>query len=229
MKISRVNFPQVRMPHVLLSLGLLVLAACTTPFTADVSRFQRLPAPSGESFAIEAKDPARAGSLEFAQYASYVESQLARQGYQRAASADAATLVVKLDYGVNDGREKVETRYSGFGNYGWYGGWYGWSWPYSSRYWRRSPYYWGSFYDPWWGPGFGGPEVYSYTVYRSYLDMDIVRKTNNEPVFEGRAEATTRTSDLTQLVPKLVEAMFTGFPGNSGQTVRVKIDPKKGG
>ncbi len=209
-----------------LSLGLLaMISACATPFAADVSRFQRLPAPSGESFVIEARDPARSGSLEFAQYASYVENKLVQQGYQHAASPEAATLIVKLDYGVNDGREKIDTRYTGFG-YGW-GGWGGYGWPYYSRY-RYSPYYWGGFYDPFWGPGYGGTEVYSYTVYRSYLDMDILRK-NGQPVFEGRAEANTRSSDLTKLVPNLVEAMFTGFPGNSGQTVRVKIDPKKAG
>jgi hypothetical protein len=217
----------MKLPKILLSLGLLALvAACTTPFTADVSRFQRLPAPSGESFTIEARDAERSGGLEFAQYASYVEKQLTQQGYQRAASPEAATLVVKLDYGVNDGREKLDTRYTGFG--AGYGGWGGWGWPYYSRY-RYHPYYWGSFYDPFWGPGFGGgTEVYSYTVYRSFLDMDIVRK-NGAPVFEGRAEATTRSSDLTKLVPNLVEAMFSGFPGNSGQTVRVKIDQKKSG
>jgi Domain of unknown function (DUF4136) len=213
----------MKLSHLVLSFGLLALAACTTPFTADVSRFQRLPAPSGETFVIEAKDPARAGSLEFAQYAAYVERELAAIGYARAPSRDAATLTVKLDYGVNDGREKIETRYTGFGGWGWYG------WPYYGRYWRHHPYYWSSFYDPWWGPGFGGgPEVYSYTVYRSFLDMDIVRK-GGEPVFEGRAEANTRTSDLTKLVPNLVEAMFTGFPGNSGQTVRVKLDPNREG
>jgi len=28
-------------------------------------------------------------------------------------------------------------------------------------------------------------------------------------------------------VPNLVEAMFTGFPGNSGETVRISIAPEK--
>jgi hypothetical protein len=27
------------------------------------------------------------------------------------------------------------------------------------------------------------------------------------------------------LVPNLIEAMFTGFPGNSGQTVRITVAP----
>jgi len=28
-------------------------------------------------------------------------------------------------------------------------------------------------------------------------------------------------------VPNLVEAMFTGFPGNSGETVRISVAPEK--
>ena len=213
----------MKIAKLLLPFALLAVAACTTPFAADVSRFQRLPAPGGESFAIEAMDKARAGSLEFAQYAAYVESQLTRQGYQRAGSADTATLVVRLDYGVNDGREKVESRYSGFG--------YGYGWPYYGFYGHRRAFYGGFGYGGfgYGGFGYGGPEVYSYTVYCSYLDMDIVRKASGEPVFEGHAEANTRYSDLTRLVPNLVEAMFSGFPGNSGQTVRVRLDPKTNG
>jgi len=30
-------------------------------------------------------------------------------------------------------------------------------------------------------------------------------------------------------VPRLVEAMFTGFPGNSGETVKITIAPEKKG
>ena len=31
---------------------------------------------------------------------------------------------------------------------------------------------------------------------------------------------------LQYLVPNLVEAMFTGFPGNSGETVRISVAPE---
>lgn len=216
---------------------LALVSACATPFVADVSRFQRLPAPTGESFAIEAKDPARAGGLEFAQYAAYVENQLVRQGYARASSPEQATLLVKLDYGVNDGREKIATRYSGFGypgfgysgfgGYGSYG--FGYGGPYYGHRFGYRPYFRSAYYGPYWGSGYGGGEVYSYTVFRSFLDMDIVRRSDGSPVFEGRAEANTRFSDLTRLVPNLVEAMFTGFPGSSGQTVRVKLEPDRQG
>ena len=45
--------------------------------------------------------------------------------------------------------------------------------------------------------------------------------------FEGKAEAVSTSNHLQYLVPNLVEAMFTGFPGNSGETVRISVAPEK--
>lgn len=196
--------------------ALLTLSACATPFQSKVSRFQQMPAPTGQSFTIQAADSSKGGSLEFSQYAALVSQKLQAQGYAVAATPEAATLVVDLDYGVNGGRERIETRP---GTY--YGGMRGW--PYYQRGWWG----YGGWYDPFWGPwGWGGyeqPEVYSYTVYSSFLSMKVARTADSESVFEGRAEAQSRTAELTVLVPNLVEAMFTNFPGISGETVTVKI------
>ena len=82
---------------------------------------------------------------------------------------------------------------------GWGGGWGGWD-------------------------GFGGPDVESYTVYSSILNMTITRA-DGARLFEGRARAHSTTDDLTQIVPNLIEAMFTGFPGNSGQDIRITVQP----
>ena len=46
-------------------------------------------------------------------------------------------------------------------------------------------------------------------------------------MFEGHAQARSRTDELPVLVPNLVEAMFTGFPGNSGETVRITVAPER--
>jgi hypothetical protein len=54
--------------------------------------------------------------------------------------------------------------------------------------------------------------------------MDI-RRPDGQSVFEGTARARSRTDDLRALVPNLVEAMFTGFPGNSGEQVRITVPP----
>lgn len=204
--------------------ALLTLAACASSFQAKVNRFQAMPAPQGQSFYVTAADPADRGSLEFSQYASLVAQKLGAYGYQPAPSADAATLIVALDYGVDQGREKLRTVPGT--------GWRGYD-PFWGPYWGPAywtPYYYGrrhfiyGFHDPFlFGPGYD--EVESYTVYTSGLNMKISRRADGQNVFEGKAEALSRGNDLTYLVPNLIEAMFTGFPGNSGETVKITVPP----
>ena len=202
------------------------LAACATPFKADVSRFQtQLPAPAGQTFTVVADDPSLAGGLEFAQYADYVEANMAQLGYTPVAPGQGADLIVRFDYGVDQGRERV--RSTGFRD-PFYDPWYGYS-----RFGYYRPYRysrfghfgrpWGfGFYDPW----FGGSDIRSYTVYTSGIDLKIDRAATGERLFEGKAEAVSTSNRLPYLVPNLVEAMFTGFPGNSGETVRISIAPE---
>jgi hypothetical protein len=205
--------------------ALLALGACTTGLSTQVSRFQAMPAPQGQSFIVQPADPDDQGGLEFSQYAGQVRQHLLAQGFTEAASPRDASLVVTLDYGVDNGQTKVRTTPGlGFG-YGGYGG-YGFHRPYYSRfggfYGRRNPFYYG-WYDPFFDSGFGYPEVTSYTVYTSFVDMDIKRTADGQSVFEGTAKARSGTDQLQVLVPNLIEALFTGFPGNSGETVRITV------
>ena len=58
------------------------------------------------------------------------------------------------------------------------------------------------------------------------MDLNIRRKVDNAALFEGKAKARSRTDVPSKIVPSLVEAMFTGFPGNSGETLRITIPPE---
>ncbi len=206
---------------------LAALAACATPFNADVTRFQtQLPAPQGQSFAVVADDPALAGGLEFSQYAAYVSQQMERLGYAPASSPETATLLVRFDYGVDRGRERV--RRTGFAD-PFYSPWYGYS-PFGYRggwgyrhpaFYRRGAWAYG-FHDPFFDSGYD-----SYTVYTSGIEMKIDRRADNQRLFEGKAEALSTSNRLQYLVPNLVDAMFTDFPGESGRTVRISVAPEK--
>lgn len=200
---------------------LLGLAACASPFRADVSRFQsQLPPPSGQTFAVVADDPQLAGGIEFGQYADLVVRYLAQQGYRPAASADTADLIVRFNYGVDNGRERVRSTGGGFGGGPYWSPWYGYG---RLGYFRGGPWHYG-WYDPWFDHGYG---IDSYTVYTSGVEMKIDRRVDGARLFEGKAEAVSRSNKLPYLVPNLVEAMFTGFPGNSGETVRISVAPEK--
>lgn len=200
--------------------ALLALGGCATGFKADVSRFQAMPVPQGQTFAVAALDPELNNSLEFAQYAQVVRQNLTQLGYQPAASTGDASLVVKFDYGIDKGREKIRSSPFGYGP-----GWY------------RDPFYWGpyrrsgrfgyihGFHDPFLFGGYGYNDVESYTVYTTDLNLVIDRKADGQRVFEGKAQAMSSSNRMTYLVPNLIEAMFTGFPGNSGETVKITVPP----
>jgi hypothetical protein len=208
--------------------ALLVLSGCAaTPFRADVSRFQQLPPAQGQSFAIKAADPADQGGIEFGTYAGLISQRMQALGYVAAPTGTNADLTVKLAYGVDKGKERRlmsrDPFYDPFWGYG--NGYYN---PYYYRGRRHAGFAFG-YYDPflYGGHGFGrGYDVDSYTVYTSGLDLTISRVADGKNLFEGKAEAKSRSNRLNYLVPNLVEAMFTGFPGNNGETVRISVAPE---
>src|SRR6187431_2627421 len=92
----------------LVPLALAGLAACASPFRADVVRFQSaLPAPAGQTFTVVADDPGLAGGIEFRNYAQLVADHMAQLGYRPVNDTAAADLLVRFDYGVDTGRERV--------------------------------------------------------------------------------------------------------------------------
>jgi len=193
------------------------LTGCAQPFNADVSRFSHeLPAPAGQTFAVVAEDPRNAGGLEFGQYAALVGQQLRKFGY---VAGDPATsdLVVEFNYGVDKGRDKI----SMFGPDPYWGPWRGYGW---------GGYYGGGFYGHRWGYGLYDPwfnDVSVTTVYTSGVDVVIKRRSDGQRVFEGKAQAVSPSNRLPYVVPNLVEALFSGFPGQSGKTVSISIPPEK--
>ena len=86
---------------------MLALSACATGLPTRVQRFQAMPAPQGQSFFVEPADADKRGGLEFDQYANQVRQNMAAQGYSEARSRGDATLIVTLDYGVDQGRDRV--------------------------------------------------------------------------------------------------------------------------
>jgi hypothetical protein len=208
-------------------IALLSMSGCATDFHANVSRFQRLPAPQGQTFRVEASNPQDRGGLEFATYANEVAAHLTQVGYRQATTDGPADMVVQVGYGIDHGQQKVTTT-PGF-DCGWGpGGWGGWGGRWGG--WGRG---WGGWGGRGWGFGWGDPfygggcpDVESYTIYSSFLGMTITRS-DGERLFEGRARAHSVTDDLTKVVPNLIDAMFTGFPGNSGQDIRITIPARQ--
>src|SRR6185369_8447079 len=102
------------------------LSACAQQINTTVSRYQQMPAPQGQTFfVVPAGGMAMNGGLEFQRYASLVAQQLQARGFQPAANAQSANMVVQFGYGVDHGQTRIvedpfyrSHLYSGFG-WGW--------------------------------------------------------------------------------------------------------------
>ncbi len=196
---------------VMLSICALAISACSTNFRSNVTAFHALEQPKGQTIAIVPIDTDKVGSLEFANYAAFVGQEMSKLGYKPAGDAKP-DLVVGLDYSINDGREKVSA--SPFHG--------------SLSYWDRVGLYghWGS-YDPFFSHRSNVNRSLSVkTVYKSEVKFEI-RHPNGKKLYEARADAETRTDNLTTLVPNLITSIFVDFPGPSGVKRRVTLEPKK--
>ena len=212
----------------LVGVAALGLSACATGLPAKVTRYSAMPIPQGQSFYVVPGAGVQPG-LEFKRFAALVTQQMAARGYRPAASTAAADMLVRVGYNVDRGTQEIDVDPFAYNDPFLYGrGFYGR--PYYSRYGyygARSPFYWG-WNDPFWYRGGFNDPIRAYTVYKSQLDLDIVRRVDNAPLFDGRAMARSQTDELGTLVPNLVEAMFTNFPGQNGETVRITVPSRRG-
>ena len=197
------------------------LSACAQQINTTVSRYQAMPAPQGQTFyVVPAGGMANNGGLEFQRYAGIVAQQLQARGFQPATDARSANMVVQFGYGVDRGQVRYVEDPFYYSRWG-YGGWGS---PFYSPFYRSRWGYGGYGYgwgwnDPFW---YGGG-IDSYVEYHSQIDLHIRAAGTNAPLFDGRAQARSMTNRLDVVIPSLVDAMFTGFPGHSGETVKITI------
>lgn len=187
---------------------LALLASCAYKMKSQVVTFHEGPLPRGETIRVQPMDNLQEGSLEFEHYAESLRQNLRSIGYTPVQAGQPAQLVAEIDYSVTDGQTRISSDTRGYSRYHFY---YGHS---------RSPFYYG-FYHDW------PPEIYAYTVYNRTLLMNISRiEGEREVLFEGRVQSVGREHEIAKIMPYLITAMFTNFPGESGVTKVVTVETK---
>lgn len=189
------------------ALGLAVLSGCATPVgPVEVTRFHApdISALGRGVIAIEAAPGQDGSSLEFRSYAAAVSQELARLGYseQVAGSSSAQVATVRIAREVyRPDRRRGPVSVGVGGSTGSYGSGIGL------------------------GIGFdlsGPPPEQVETL----LGVTIKHRASGQAIWEAKASFTVRASSplaSTQLgAAKLAQALFKGFPGQSGETIQVK-------
>ena len=210
--------PASRTLTVPFGLAALALAGCTTTAPVQVTRFHLAQPIAPGSITVETGTPAGAaglgpGSLETQGYNAIVAGRLARLGFTPAPVAGQSELVasVTVDRGT---REDLAARRSGFsfgiGGFGGGGGY---------RHGGTSV-----------GGGVGatvpiGGNQPRYVI-GTRLMVQLKRRSEGTVIWEGRAQTEAHGTDPASqpdtAVARLADALFAGFPGESGRTITVK-------
>lgn len=178
-----------------------------TSSAVDVTRFHLGQQIARGEIAVEPVNPAQGNSLEFARYAAAVERQLTALGWQvvRSNARSEQVALVRVDQGS---RAQFANRPSiSFGLGGGTGGY-------------RS------------GVGIGGGVTVpvggrrSNEVVVTELGVRLARRSDGTAIWEGRAQqearAGTPLAGAAAAVDRLAPALFAGFPGESGRTIRIR-------
>ncbi len=173
------------------------------------------------SFILVAEDAQESSRLEFKSYANLVATYLQDLGYKPFSGTEItqADIIVALSY---DSEQKQETRYhqqythipsNGFHINGKDVIWHGSDFTVQQNV----------------------PEIVSVTEYKvelifaqgntARLIEDKWRLPNH--IFEARAHHKGRNAPLHSVMPYMIKAIFTGFPGNNGETLDVGIPVRK--
>ncbi|GHF15850.1 hypothetical protein GCM10017044_07600 [Kordiimonas sediminis] len=197
--------PFVATQKLLVIAAALMLGACSSYFSSDVSTFHTIGSPIRGTAAIVPMDSSKQESLEFRQYGAAIGYQLKQYGFSESGD-NQPDYIVGFDVRISDGREKIYNRPASYAGY-----------------YNRTRYYWGHWgvYDPFYDPFQN--ELVAKTVYHAELFVEI-KTPDGEVVYEGRSETDARENSLPNVVPLLAETLFKEFPGPNGVTRKVSID-----
>lgn len=179
---------------------------------------------SGKIFVLAADNDLN-NSLEFSHYKRKFEEKFSENGYQIVQSTSEADYIALVAYGIDDGKTSIVstpifgqtgggTTYSSGTVYG-----SGGSTSYSGTSYTMPTY------------GVLGSSTGSVTQFTRAIALDVIdaKSTVNDikKVYEARAKSTGSCSVIAGVFDEILEAMFKGFPGESGKTRKVEV-PSKG-
>jgi hypothetical protein len=207
----------------LLALLAILIAGCTTtPLRNNVTAFNTWPNDlDDKTYAIE-RTAEQANDLEFQTYENMLRAELARHGFEEQPVANAR-LSVKLQYksSVRDVQvyQPVAEPYAM--PWGWGGGAFGCQGP--QGYYPPGIYY----------PGCGAPPIVQqqatrYQMYARHVRVWIADAKTKRNLFDVTVNGDDSQGPLPEMMPYMLRAAFSDFPGQNGvpRVVEYKLDKK---
>ena len=204
---------------IVLALSTLFLSGCARVVESDVAVFHQLgETPIPKTYALFPLN-VQENSPGYKTYAALIRQELGKYKYKEVAGEEYPDVVIAFGYGIDSGREKLvsipgygqprvtfNTTHGAFGVYSNYGVHFGNT--------IHKP-----FYDT----------VGSYTVsiteygrslWLSIVDANSMGTEKLNVLYEGSVKSIGSSSQLSEVIPAMIKALFKSFPGKSGETRR---------
>lgn len=148
-------------------------------------------------------------SLAFKEYTRLIESKLSKAGLKYAEDAE---LVMQINFGIDNGKT-ITTTAPVYGQKG--GDMTTTHGSYNNQEFSKTTYTVPTY-------GIVGTTPYKTTEYTKYMTVDIFDAKTNKKIYEARATNQDETSEIIEMVPYLINAIFDDFPGKNGKTIEIK-------
>lgn len=191
------------------------LTGCTTSPTvvrSEVTAFHEWPANLQNATFTFDPSAEQQNNLEYRAYASLIREELQRLGFRAAENQEKTDLIVRFQYGIT-GRDvrivepmMVDPGFPPFG-------------PYWGRY--------GSYYDPFWHPGYVDRYETQYVLYTRRLHITLSQASTGRNFYDVTVVSEGRRSTLAGVMPYMVKSAFADFPGPNGVPRRIELTMDK--
>lgn len=189
--------PMIFRPALLAAL-LIALPAAAAP--VEVTRFHLSQPLTGMTIAVVPPAGVDASGLQYQAWLSGIMAELTRAGFKPAAEGQPAELTATPKIDTQSSTQRRSSPFSvGIG-----GGTFG-----------RNVGIGG-------GASFPVGKGSTRTLVLAMLNLQIKRNSDASVQWEGRASETVKPAEVNASISRLTRAMLTGFPGESGKTVKVK-------
>ena len=208
---------------ILLSVVALLLSGCATlQVETDSTAFYTADYTVQGSISVVAANAEVNDSLEFAAYKQKFEAKLTEVGYQVVEDAEQADFIALVAYGIDHGK----TSYVTTPIFGQTGGGASYSSGTINTATGNTSYTASSYRMPTYGVV--GAVSSTATVYNRAIAMDIVvakslSSGKVQKVYEGRTRSLGSCPVIVEVLDEMLEAMFSGFPGENGRNRHMRI------
>jgi hypothetical protein len=201
----------------------LLLSGCATTIQTEVTTFHEWPSYAQDKSYVFERSKEQQNNLEYLNYENLVRTELQRLGFMEAQSLQSARLKAMIGYSIT--ARDVHLAYPVIVDPYWGGApypyWYGPAW--RGMY---SPFY-GPFYDPFWfGPPIVERREENFLLYTRRFRFLLERTADGKMVYDTRVVSEGRNGSLAAIMPYLVRAAFSDFPGKSGVPRQVELKMK---